>query len=182
MEHLEVEYGGGQTLVKEQIVQRSDRLCYDTENLKKEYGGQWPNETANYILFKDEHSMLRNRHMIIFGRIYASSMNVGKSTESSWLTLTPSPGVGLQPNVCIHSSDCVGSDPHFRDGLQSGDRTQGQGRTPRRGRTLEWGQILGLGRTRGRGRPQGKGRGKGEADPGAGLDPGAGADPGAGVA
>ena len=102
IESLEVEYGGGQTLVKEQIVQRSDRLCYDTENLKKEYGGQWPNETANYILFKDEHSMLRNRHMIIFGQIYASSMNVRKSTESSLLTLTPSPGVGLQPYVYIN--------------------------------------------------------------------------------
>ena len=78
-------------------------------------------------------------------------MNVRKSTESSWLTLTLSPGVGLQPNVCIHSSDLVGSESRFRDGLQSRDRTWGQGLTLGLSRTLEWGWILGLGRTTGQG-------------------------------
>ena len=88
IESLEVEYGGGQTLVKEQIVQLSDRLCYDTENLKKEYGGQWHIVMANSILLKNEHSLLRNRHLFILGRMYVSSLNVPKSTENSGLTLT----------------------------------------------------------------------------------------------
>ena len=40
---------------------------------------QWPNLMANSILKKDEHSLLWNRHMFIFKRIFVSSVKALKT-------------------------------------------------------------------------------------------------------